>query len=283
VAGDREDPRYRPVVRALATVVLVGALALTGCSQPVGAPDGAAAPSPTSSTAPGGAASAPASAPSLGAVEGATARGQAAANRAKAAQWRAFDERSYGWELCPEPIQVIPWFSPDSAIFVGSPEHVAKVNQKLGEGLHDALELWSKASGLTFQPAPMVDMRIDPDTGLALPADGSYTPRSIIVALISEKEAALINGRTVGLATQLHEQADNGLIDSATAAYDADYLRTASHDELVNLFAHEIGHALGLGHSPGKGNIMDAIVTDQTHLGPGDVAGIQTLTRPCSH
>jgi hypothetical protein len=214
-------------------------------------------------------------------VQGATAGDQQAGSRENAAQWKAFNDRAYGWELCPEPVIVIPWFSPDSEIFVGTQQRVNRINQKLGMALHGALALWAKASGLTFQTAPTVDMRIDLATGLALPADGSYTPRSIIVSLISEKEAALINGKTVGIASQLHEQADNGVIDSATAAYDADYMRHATPDQLVNLFAHEIGHALGLGHSPAKGNIMYAEVSDQTHLGPGDIAGVKALTRPC--
>jgi hypothetical protein len=237
------------MVRSVPGLILVSILALTGCSQAVT-----------------GQATGPTQVPS-----------------GYAAQWQAFDNRAYGWELCPEPVIVIPWFSPDSEVFVGPQQHINAINQRLGMALHDALDLWARASGLTFQTAPTVDMRIDPDTGLALPADGSYTPRSIIVSLISEKEAALINGKTVGIASQLHEQADNGVIDSATAAYDAEYIRDASHDQLVNLFAHEIGHALGLGHSRVQGNIMYAEVSDQTRLGPGDIAGIKALTRPCGH
>jgi hypothetical protein len=246
-------------MRSVVVVMLAGALALAACS---GSPEAV---------------------PSVGEVEEGRAGSAGADESGRGTEWRPFDKSALGWELCPEPVQVIPWFSPKSDIFVGSNAHIAKVNQKLGEALYEALGLWSKATGLTFQPAPMADMRIDPDTGLALPADGSYTPRSIIVSLISEQEAAMIDGSTVGLATRIHEQQSNGLIDAATAAYDSDYLRTASHDQLVNLFAHEIGHALGLGHSPAKGNIMFAEVSDQTKLGPGDIAGIRALTRPCSN
>ena len=37
----------------------------------------------------------------------------------------------------------------------------------------------------------------------------------------------------------------------------------------------------GLGHSPDKGNIMYATVTDRTKLGPGDVAGVSSI--PARH
>ena len=52
--------------------------------------------------------------------------------------------------------------------------------------------------------------------------------------------------------------------------------------ELIHLFAHEIGHILGLGHSPDEGNIMNAVVSNLTTLGPGDVAGINAVMRPCA-
>ena len=52
-------------------------------------------------------------------------------------------------------------------------------------------------------------------------------------------------------------------------------------NEVTALLAHEMGHALGLGHSTDKGDVMYPIVRAATKLGPGDIAGLQSLLRPC--
>jgi hypothetical protein len=61
--------------------------------------------------------------------------------------------------------------------------------------------------------------------------------------------------------------------DSANSAFD-----TLSRAEMVNVLAHELGHAVGLGHTPDKAALMYYTEFSQRHrLGQDDIDGISFL------
>ena len=82
-----------------------------------------------------------------------------------------------------------------------------------------------------------------------------------------------------GTAGQAQSFTQDGFRVRSNILFDiADYPRSGSVNLRVAL--HEIGHALGLGHSPVADSIMYAFGNSRTTLHPDDIAGVQALFGP---
>ena len=66
-----------------------------------------------------------------------------------------------------------------------------------------------------------------------------------------------------------------------SAAFRTDYVEHASKSELRALLLHELGHAMGLGHSTDKKSVMYPTVSQATTLTQGDLSGIKEFTKAC--
>lgn len=128
------------------------------------------------------------------------------------------------------------------------------------QAIRDALTLWTSVAQLTFVEVPdsaITKLRFGWDH-----IDG-------------------ING-TVGEASWSANSLDgtNYTISSAEVRFDTAETWSVRSNTATNFFSvavHEIGHALGLGHIDDPKQIMNPMLTDLQTLGPGDIAGIQTL------
>ena len=82
-----------------------------------------------------------------------------------------------------------------------------------------------------------------------------------------------------GTAGQAQSFTQDGFAVRSNILFDvADYPRSGSANLRIAL--HEIGHALGLGHSPVANSIMYAFGNSRTTLHPDDIAGVQALYGP---
>ena len=113
-----------------------------------------------------------------------------------------------------------------------------------------------------------------------VPVNGPLKENHIYLSAEKEVQAPRLDGGVVGLGTPILVRAETQQFVTGEAVFEAEYINARSKAELIHLFAHEIGHILGLGHSPDAGNIMYDTVTDLTVLGPGDIAGVTAVTRP---
>ena len=154
----------------------------------------------------------------------------------------------------------------------GTPDIAGVAEQ---QAVRDALALWSAASRVSFTEvftateADIVVLWASGSHGDPYPFDGPANGQSQTGVVLAHAFYPPPNGGT--LAGDLHFDEDETWTLSTRSNSDQPI-------DLVTVAAHEIGHALGLAHSPVTGALMNKFYTgSHRYLSADDVAGIRTL------
>jgi hypothetical protein len=176
-----------------------------------------------------------------------------------------------GWSNCPAPITV----SVDARALKRDQRKKAKA------ALVRAINRWNRAGLVTFQYVGPIPVTFSRTTGVTAPVDGQPRDRHIYVAVVKAKGDNGVDKGVVGLATPLRVDPATKTILEGSAAFKAAYINKQSRPRVAELFAHELGHVFGLGHSSAKKDVMYPILQGHTDLGPGDIDGAFALLKPC--
>ena len=153
---------------------------------------------------------------------------------------------------------------------------------KARQAISIALARWNRSKIFRFQYGGEIPVRFDPSTGVSTPEDGVARDRWLYLTLVKAPRSDGADSQIVGLAAPLRIDAATKEIREASAAFRAQYVNTQSRARVALLFAHELGHDIGLGHSTSKSDIMYPLLHDQKRLGEGDIAGAQAVLKPCT-
>lgn len=150
-----------------------------------------------------------------------------------------------------------------------------------------AFAQWGRASGLTFQRVDAIPVVYDDATYRTAPVKSEDArARHIYVGFVTDAASKTITRTNPGFAGPGAVSTSSQVIDSGYAFFSIDYLKSlkgsTAKAKAQNLYLHEIGHALGLGHASLTDNVMHPIVNTQKSLGAGDVTGVRTLTKTCT-
>jgi Matrixin len=176
-----------------------------------------------------------------------------------------------GWATCADPITVS----------VDTRNLAADQRTKARRALYIALAKWNRSKVFRFQYGGEIPVRFDPSTGVSTPEDGVVRDRWLYLTLVKGPKSTGADSQIVGLAGPLRIDPETKVILEASAAFRAQYVNTQSRARIALLFAHELGHDIGLGHSAAKTDIMYPVLNDQTRLGAGDIAGAKAILKPC--
>lgn len=152
--------------------------------------------------------------------------------------------------------------------------------------LKAAWAAWSAASRIRIEFAGRERMAFDPAiAGLrpAVPADSR--DRHVLIAFMTRAQAPVMAANAVGVAKPTLVFTHSQEIVGGMAIFRRGYVaRQASRapDRVMNLYLHELGHVLGLGHARGADQVMHPTLQMTTRLGDGDVAGAASRTHPCT-
>ena len=178
-----------------------------------------------------------------------------------------------GWASCPT---AITWTVDTSSLSAAEAERqIANLQASFAQ--------WSAVSGLAFAYAGTAAFRFNESAFTLTRTDGSANPaRSINLAFVDDAASELLGGNVVGMAGPTTVWMDSKVIESGTGVFRTDAVKKMTDAQAQALFTHELGHVLGLGHAAESGNIMYPVVSTTTALGAGDVAGVQSMLKPCA-
>jgi hypothetical protein len=191
-------------------------------------------------------------------------------------QWTPFFDsgslKDSAWANCADPI-----------VLSVDPRQLPKAQQASAKAAFAAaVKNWAAQTGLPFAYGGVTPVNYNDTTYVISPVDGVERPRHMYITLLTNAESSYLTDQVVGLAMPTEILPANKEIIQAEAAFRTDYVAGSTREQRLAVFMHELGHTLGLGHSGSKGDIMYPIVDKQTKLGPGDIAGIKAILRPCA-
>ena len=152
--------------------------------------------------------------------------------------------------------------------------------------LRDAWALWAEAAGVKAFFTGREDLAYDPASYGLVPADGSApVEQHVYIAFKTRKQVPILTGGAVGLAKPTQVLVEERRIVGGMAilmrGYAIEQGRT-NPSALAHVYAHELGHVLGLGHAESRANVMYPEVQSVTRLGDGDASGIARFTQECA-
>jgi hypothetical protein len=180
-----------------------------------------------------------------------------------------------GWTSCPAPIT----YSLDVRA-------LSKAQRKREiRRVTWSMRQWAKASGLTIRFVGRERLRLDPASHTLHPADGSaQRDRHVYISFLREGRDPLMVDPVAGLAMPARVSVADQQVIGGVALFRARHVRTLSKVDgqaMKGLYLHELGHVFGLGHADHPENVMHPLVVRRTELGPGDVAGVAAVVKPC--
>ena len=176
-----------------------------------------------------------------------------------------------GWAACPS---AVVWNADVSGLS-------AKTAGYVRGDIAWALGQWGGASGVAVREGAEELLGYDNSSATVLPSAGGDTGRRILVKFVADKDSTYLSGQVVGVATPTSAIMDAQEFLQGSAAFRTDYVEHASKSELRALLLHELGHAMGLGHSTDKKSVMYPTVSQATTLTQGDLSGIKEFTKAC--
>lgn len=146
--------------------------------------------------------------------------------------------------------------------------------------LDSAFATWTQATGIKFKYVGPIPVMYD-DSNTYISSDAAVD-RHIFIMFIPESQSTFLTREVVGFGSPTSIMMQGNIIASGEVGLSTDYVNRAKRAERLNLFTHEIGHALGLSNSNDPNNIMYKMVTDNMMLGAGDIKGVGQLLKECS-
>lgn len=180
-----------------------------------------------------------------------------------------------GWSACEEPLT---W----TVDVRGMRRRVARAEISR---LKEAWATWAAPSGLHVQFEGRERLVFDPSTNALRPETGvPRSDRHVYMGFKSHAEVPLLGDSAVGVAMPTVVLVPNREVVAGMAIFRRGYVldeRRVAVDRVMQLYLHELGHVLGLGHAQSTDDIMYAQLDHRMDIGPGDRAGIRAVTQGC--